>query len=205
MQKFMLGRKAGMTQIYDEEGVAIPVSVIDCGPLTVLQNKTVEKDGYQALQVAYEPYSKGNKPHKGQFKKLGLEEKRFIREFRDTEEKEAGSEIKLEEMLSEGDLVAVSGISKGKGYQGAIRRHGQSRGPMMHGSKYHRHAGSMGPSATPSRVMKGKKMPGQLGNERVTVRNLKVVKVDAERHLLLVHGAVPGARGSLLEIVCVQH
>lgn len=200
MNKFMLGKKAGMTQIFDAEGIAIPVTVIDCGPLFVLQNKTEETDGYQATKVAYEAYKKGNKPDQGQYKKLDLEPMHYMREFRDTDAFEVGQKLTVADMFAEGDRVDVVGTSKGKGYQGAIRRHGQSRGPMSHGSKYHRHAGSNGSSATPSKVKKGKKLPGQLGNVRVTVQNLDVVRVDAERNLLVLKGAIPGPNGGLVEI-----
>ena len=200
MNKFMLGRKAGMTQIFDEAGQVIPVSVIDCGPLTVVQVKTAENDGYQAVKVGYEPARKATRPVKGQFDKVGLKPMRVLREFRTDEAYECGQVLKLEDMFEEGSYVDIAGTSKGKGFQGAIRRHGFSRGPERHGSKYHRHAGSNGTSATPSRIRKGKKMPGQLGNERVTVQHLQVVKVDGERNILLVKGAVPGARGGLLEI-----
>lgn len=200
MNKFMLGRKAGMTQIFDENGMAIPVTVIDCGPLTVVQNKSEENDGYQAVKVGFENHKKGNKPHNGQFAKAGVEPMRVLREFRDTDSFEIGQVIKVSDMFENGSFVDIVGTSKGKGYQGAIRRHGFARGPMTHGSKYHRHAGSNGTSATPSKVKKGNKLPGQLGNERVTVQNLKVVLVDGERNILVVKGAVPGARGGLLEI-----
>lgn len=200
MNKFMLGRKAGMTQIFDDNGMAIPVTVIDCGPVTVLQNKTVDVDGYAAVKVAYEDYKKGNRPQQGQYKKLDIKPMRIMREFQGAEGFELGQKINVAEMFSVGDSVDIVGCSKGKGFQGAIRRHGYSRGPMTHGSKYHRHAGSLGPSATPGRVRKGKKLPGQLGNKRVTVVNLDVVMVDGERNILAVKGAVPGGRGGLVEI-----
>ena len=200
MNKFMLGRKAGMTQIFDENAETIPVTVIDCGPLTVVQNKSQETDGYQAVKVGYEAFKKGNKPEKGQFAKAGVEPMRFLREFRDTDHFEIGQSINVADMFEVGNTVDVVGISKGKGYQGAVRRFGTARGPMAHGSKYHRHAGSNGTSATPSRVRKGNKLPGHLGQDRVTVQNLRIVKVDGERNILVVKGAVPGARGGLLEI-----
>ncbi|NLC25540.1 MAG: 50S ribosomal protein L3 [Fastidiosipila sp.] len=202
MAKFMLGRKAGMTQIFDEEGTSIPVTVIACGPLKVIQNKTEEKDGYVATRAAYENYKKGTRPHSGQFSKLEIAPMRFIREFTadEDEEFEAGQEINVADMFNVGDFVDISGVSKGKGFQGSIKRHGVSRGPMSHGSKYHRGPGSMGSSATPGKVFKGKRLPGQMGNKRVTVQNLKVVQVDAERHILVVRGSVPGPKRSLLEI-----
>lgn len=198
--KFMLGRKAGMTQLFDEEGVSIPVTVIDCGPVTVIQNKNDEVDGYKAVKVGYEEYKKGNKPHKGQFKKVDVDEKRVLREFVTDDEYEVGQVLNVGDMFAADDYVDIVGISKGKGYAGAIKRHGFSRGPVTHGSKYHRAAGSMGSSATPAKVLKGKKLPGQMGNERVTVQNLRVVQVDGERNILVVKGAVPGPRGGLLEI-----
>ncbi len=200
MAKFMLGRKAGMTQIFDENGLAIPVTVIACGPLTVIQNKTVEKEGYRAVRVGYEETKKGNRPHKGQFEKIGVNPMRVIREFHTTDAFETGQTIAVSEMFEVGDAVDVTGTSKGKGYQGGIRRHGMSRGPSSHGSKYHRKAGPMSSAATPGRVFKGKKLPGQLGYKRVTVQNLDVVQVDGERHFLVVKGAVPGPKGGLVEI-----
>ncbi len=200
MSKFMLGRKAGMTQIFDENGLAIPVTVIACGPLTVIQNKTEEKEGYQAVRVGYEESKKGNRPHKGQFEKIGVKPLRVLREFRTSEVYETGQVIAVDEMFEAGDQVDVTGTSKGKGYQGAIRRHGMRRGPVAHGSKYHRKAGAMGGAATPGKVFKGTKLPGQLGYKRVTVQNLAVVQVDGERHFLVVKGAVPGPKGGLLEI-----
>ncbi len=198
--KFMLGRKAGMTQLFDESGICTPVTVIDCGPVTVIQNKTEENDGYKAVKVGYEDYKKGNKPHKGQFEKVEVEPKRILREFKTDDAYEVGQVVKVDEMFKEDDIVDVIGTSKGKGYAGAIKRHNFSRGPVSHGSKYHRAAGSMGSSATPSRVIKGKKMPGHMGNERVTVQNLRVVKVDGERNILAVKGAIPGPKGGLVEI-----
>ncbi|MFA5586652.1 MAG: 50S ribosomal protein L3 [Saccharofermentanales bacterium] len=200
MAKFMLGRKAGMTQIFDENGLAIPVTVIACGPLTVIQNKTVEKEGYAAVRVGYEETKKGNRPHKGQFEKVGVSPMRVIREFPGDQDFEPGQVISVDEMFQVGDAVDVSGTSKGKGYQGGIRRHGMRRGPSSHGSKYHRKAGPMSSASTPAKVFKGNKLPGQLGYKRVTVQNLSVVQVDGERHFLVVKGAVPGPKGGLLEI-----
>ncbi len=200
MKKFMLGRKAGMTQVFDEEGLAVPVTVVDCGPVVVIQNKTVDKEGYQATRVAYEPYKKGNKPAKGEYEKLDIEPMRYSREFRDTEEFELGHVIKVSDMFEVGDRVDVVGTSKGKGTTGAIKRHNYSRGRETHGSQYHRAAGSLGSSATPGKVFKGQKNAGRMGNERVTVQNLDVVMVDGDRNLLLVKGALPGPRGGFLEI-----
>lgn len=200
MAKFMLGRKAGMTQVFDENGAVVPVTVIACGPLTVLQNKTVDVDGYSAVRVGYEETKKVNRPHRGQFEKIGVKPMRVIREFRSEEDYEPGQVIPVNEMFAAGDAVDVSGTSKGKGYAGAIRRHGMGRGPESHGSKYHRKAGPMSSASTPSRVFKGNKMPGQLGYKRVTVQNLAVVQVDGERNFLVVKGAVPGPKGGLLEI-----
>lgn len=202
MAKFMLGRKAGMTQIFDEEGISIPVTVISCGPLKVIQNKSEERDGYIATRVGYEDYKKATRPHSGQFTKVEVAPMRHIREFtaEDGEVFEPGQELTVADMFAEGDFVDISGISKGKGFQGAIKRHGVSRGPMSHGSRYHRGPGSMGSSATPGKVFKGKRLPGQMGNKRVTVQNLKVVQVDGERHILVVRGSVPGPKRGLLEI-----
>lgn len=200
MTKFMLGKKAGMTQLFAEDGTAIPVTVIDCGPLTVVQQKTVENDGYAAVKVGYELFNKGNKPDQGQYEKADLKPMRYLREFRTDETYEIGQSINVAEMFEAGMHVDIVGVSKGKGYQGAIRRFGAHRGPTRHGSKYHRHAGSNGTSATPSRIRKGNKLPGQLGNKRVTVQNLAVVAVDGERNILVVKGAVPGANTGLLEI-----
>ncbi len=200
MNRFMLGKKAGMTQLFDEDGILIPVTVIDCGPLTVVQNKTEEIDGYQAVKVGYGANKKSNKPAKGEFDKINVEPLRVLREFKNTDEFETGQVIKVDEMFQPGDFVDISGTSKGKGYQGGIKRHGFSRGPMSHGSKYHRSSGSMSSSATPSKVKKGKKMSGQMGNKRSTVQNLEVIQVDGERNILVVKGAVPGPKRGLLEI-----
>lgn len=200
MSKFMLGRKAGMTQIFDESGTAIPVTVIDCGPLTVVQKKTAENDGYEAIKVAYEEAKKSNKPDQGQFAKHDLKPMRHMREFQADQEYEVGQVINVADMFEAGSRVDIAGVSKGKGYAGGIKRHNFSRGPVAHGSKYHRASGSLGSSATPAKVHKGQKLPGQMGNERVTVQNLDVVMVDGERNILVVKGSVPGSRHSLLEI-----
>lgn len=201
--KSILGRKIGMTQIFNEDGTVTPVTVVEAGPVTVLQTKTTEKDGYNAIQVGYvDAKAKHmNKPLKGHFDKANATYKRKIREFRveDTNAYEIGQELKAD-VFAAGDSVDISGVSKGKGFQGVIKRHGQSRGPMSHGSRYHRRPGSMGASSSPSRVFKGKNLPGHMGNVKVTVQNLDVVRVDAERNLLLIKGAVPGPKGGLLTI-----
>jgi len=204
MQKCMLGKKIGMTQIFTDEGNLVPVTVIQAGPVSVVQKKTEESDGYCALKVGFEDIkeNKANKPMKGQFEKAGVTPKKVIREFRleNIDAFEVGQEIKVEDMFQEGDKIDVSGISKGKGYQGTIKRFGMSRGRESHGSQYHRGVGSMGANSDPSRVFKGKKLPGHMGFDKVTVQNLTVVRVDAGRGLMLVKGAVPGPRGSLVEI-----
>ncbi len=200
MSKFMLGRKAGMTQVFDETGAAVPVTVIHCGPLTVVQKKTVENDGYNAIKVAYEEVKKLNKPDEGQFKKVNVSPMRFLREFKSDEDFAVGDVINVADMFEVGGRVDVVGRSKGKGFAGPMKRHNFSRGRMSHGSKYHRASGSLGSSATPGKVRKGKKLPGQLGNKRVTVQNLDVVMVDRERNILVVKGSVPGSRNGFLEI-----
>ena len=204
MKKFILGKKVGMTQIFSEEGLAIPVTVIAAGPCTVLQKKTVENDGYNAVKVGFEDVNEKslNKPEKGLFTKLKLSAKRFIKEFRPeaTEGYEVGQEIKVADMFQSGDKIDVSGISKGKGFQGTIKRYGQKGGKETHGSMYHRRVGSMGANTSPARVFKGKKLPGHMGLDNITVQNLDVVRVDTERNLLLVKGAVPGPKGGLLVI-----
>ena len=203
MMKGILGKKIGMTQIFTEEGVVIPVTVIEASSAVIIQKKTIEKDGYTAIQVGFEDAKakRINKPLKGHFDKAGAQYKKYLQEFRieNPEEFEIGQEIKVD-IFNAGDKIDVNGISKGKGFQGVIKRHNQSRGPMTHGSKHHRAPGSMGASAHPARVFKGKNLPGHMGNERVTVQNLEVVKVDAEKNLLLVKGAVPGPKGGLLTI-----
>ena len=203
MKKAILATKVGMTQIFDADGTLIPVTVLQAGPCVVTQVKTVENDGYAAVQVGYGDIREKlvNKPMKGHFAKAGVAPKRFVREFRleDAESYAVGQEIKAD-VFAAGDKIDATAKSKGKGYQGAIKRHGQSRGPMAHGSKYHRHAGSNGSATTPGRVFKGKKMPGHMGAVRVTVQNLEVVRVDAEQNLILVKGAVPGPKKSLVMI-----
>ncbi|MDQ0157000.1 50S ribosomal protein L3 [Robertmurraya andreesenii] len=202
MTKGILGRKIGMTQVFAENGDLIPVTVVEAAPNVVLQKKTVETDGYVSVQLGFEDKREklSNKPEKGHVAKANTAPKRFVREFRGEglNELEVGQEVKVD-IFAEGDVVDVTGISKGKGFQGAIKRHGQSRGPMAHGSRYHRRPGSMGPVA-PNRVFKGKLLPGRMGGEQVTVQNLEIVKVDVERNLLLIKGNVPGARKALLKI-----
>ncbi len=204
MSRFMLGRKAGMTQIFAENGDVIPVTVIECGPIVPIQKKTEAVDGYNAVKFGFGEKRENlvNKPDAGQFKKAGVKPLRFLREFRveDVEAFELGKEVTVADAFAVGDHVDVTGTSKGKGFQGNIKRHGQKGGREAHGSKYHRRVGSMGSSATPSRVMKGKKMPGHMGHERVTIQNLEVALIDSERNILAVRGAVPGPKGALLEI-----
>ena len=201
MKKAILATKVGMTQIFIEDGVLTPVTVLQAGPCVVTQVKTVENDGYSAVQVGFGDIREKlvNKPKKGHFAKAGVTAKRFLKEFRleDAESYTLGQEIKAD-VFAAGDKVDATAKSKGKGFQGAIKRHGQSRGPMAHGSKYHRHAGSNGSATTPGRVFKGKHMPGHMGAVRVTVQNLEVVSVDAEKNLILVKGAVPGPKKSLV-------
>ena len=201
MKKAILTTKVGMTQVFGENGVLIPVTVLQAGPLYVTQIKTVENDGYSAVQVAYGDIRDTlvSKPLKGHFAKAGIANKRFIREFKfeNATDFKVGQEVKAD-IFAEGDRVDVTAKSKGKGFQGAIKRHGLSRGPMKHGSKYHRHAGSNGSATSPGRVFKGKKMPGQMGSVKVTVQNLEVVRVDADKNLILVKGAVPGPKKSLV-------
>ena len=203
IKKAILTTKVGMTQIFNEDGVLTPVTVLQAGPCVVTQVKTVENDGYAAVQVGFGDIREKlvNKPMKGHFAKAGVAPKRFVREFRleDAESYAVGQEIKAD-VFAAGDKVDATAKSKGKGFQGAIKRHGQSRGPMAHGSKYHRHAGSNGSATTPGRVFKGKKMPGHMGAVRITVQNLEVVRVDAEQNLILVKGAVPGPKKSLVMI-----
>lgn len=202
MSKFMLGKKAGMTQLFDENGLAIPATVIECEPMFVIQNKTEEKDGYSSVKVATGTIREKlvNKPDMGQFKKAGASVKRHMREFSADSEFALGQEIKVSDMFIVGDHVDVSGVSKGKGFAGNIKRHGQKGGPGGHGSMYHRRVGSMGANTTPARVIKGKKMPGHMGAANCTVQNLSVVLVDGERGILVLRGAVPGPKGGLVSI-----
>ncbi len=203
MKKAILATKVGMTQIWDADGVLIPVTVLQAGPCVVTQVKTEENDGYKAVQVGFQDKREKlvSKPVKGQFDKAGVSCKRFVRAFRfeNSDDYKVKDEIKAD-IFAEGDKVDVTAISKGKGYQSAIRRFGQHRGPMGHGSKFHRHAGSNGTSSTPSRVFKGKGMPGHMGSVKVTTQNLTIVKVDTENNLLLVKGAVPGPKKALITV-----
>ena len=219
MKKAILATKVGMTQIFTEDGALVPVTVLQAGPCVVTQVKTAENDGYSAVQVGFVDKKERivnkdkngkkeivhrhgvNKALKGHFDKAGVSCKRYVREFRldNAEEYTLGSEIKAA-VFAAGDKIDASAISKGKGFQGAIKRHGQHRGPMAHGSKFHRHQGSNGACSSPSRVFKGKGMPGHMGCVKVTVQNLEVVRVDAENNLLLVKGAVPGPKKALVTV-----
>ena len=201
--KTIIGKKIGMTQIFDEQGKVIPVTVIEAGPCVVAQVKTVETDGYNAIQLGFGDVkeSKINKPERGHFAKAKLSPKKHLREFRveDFEDVTVGTEIKADS-FEVGDKIDVQGTTKGKGFQGVIKRHGQSRGPMGHGSMYHRRPGSMGPTSTPGRVFKGKKLPGHMGRVTVTIQNLDVVKVDMDKNVILIKGSVPGAKGAILKL-----
>jgi len=204
LNKYILGKKVGMTQVFDEAGILIPVTVLKAGPCTVVQVKTKETDGYTALGVAFEDIKvkRVNKPLLGFYKKAGVSPKKHLREWRtdNIADYTVGKEFKCGEMFHEGDRIDVTGTSKGKGYQGVIKRHGFSRGRESHGSKFHRAPGSLGANSTPGRVLKNTKLPGQMGNKQVTVKNLKVVRADSENNILLVKGAVPGPKGGLLII-----
>ena len=193
MKKAILATKVGMTQIFNNEGVLVPVTVLQAGPCVVTQVKTEENDGYKAVQVGFVDKREKlvNKPVKGHFDKAGVSYKRYVREFRFEN---------AEEYNVKDDKVDATAISKGKGFQGAIKRLGQHRGPMAHGSKFHRHQGSNGSATTPGRVFKGKGMPGHMGHKRITTQNLEVVRVDAEQNLILVKGAVPGPKKSLVTL-----
>ena len=203
MQKAIIGKKLGMTQLFTGDGTVIPVTVIEAGPVAVVQKKTVENDGYNAIQVGFEDCKDKalTKPEKGHLAKAGVSNKRHLKEFRlaDDSAYNVGDEIKAD-VFAEGDKVDVTGISKGHGFAGTVKRWGTHRGPMSHGSGYHRGVGSMGACSTPSRVMKNKRLPGHMGVEQVTVQNLVVVKVDAEKNILLVKGAVPGPKGGIVTI-----
>ena len=219
MKKGILATKVGMTQIFNPDGVLVPVTVLQAGPCYVTQIKTEENDGYSAVQVGFVDkkdkivnkdangkkeirYRHGaNKPEKGHFEKAGVSSKRFVREFKfeNAADYKLADEIKAD-IFAEGDKIDATAISKGKGFQGAIKRHGQHRGPMTHGSEFHRHQGSNGACSSPSKVFKGKGMPGHMGCERVTVQNLEVVRVDAENNLLLIKGSVPGPKKCLVTI-----
>lgn len=204
MEKAIIGKKIGMTQVFNADGKVVPVTVVEAGPCTVIQKKTVEKDGYEAVQVGFAPLKDKHttKPLKGHFAKAGTEAKKYLREFRlsDTSALNLNDEIRAD-IFAEADKVDVIGISKGKGYAGVIKRHNASRLKETHGTgPVHRHPGSMGACSTPSRVLKGKKLPGHMGVDRVTVLNLEIVKVDAERNLLLIKGAIPGAKGGIVTV-----
>ena len=203
MKKGIIGKKIGMTQIFDEKGNVVPVTVIEATPNVVAQVKTVETDGYNSIQLGYEEVKDKhiNKPEKGHFTKAGLAAKKHLREFRveDVENYKVGDEVKAD-IFEAGEKIDVQGTTKGKGFQGVIKRHGQHRGPMGHGSMYHRRPGSMGSTSTPGRVFKGKKLPGHMGRVTVTIQNLDVVRVDMDKNVILVKGSVPGAKGAILKI-----
>lgn len=203
MKKAILGRKIGMTQIFDEIGRVIPVTVIEAGPCVVVQKKTEETDGYNAIKVGFAEIREKlvNQPTKGQFAKANVSLKRYLKEFRleDISSFEVGSEIKADVFVA-GDKIDVTGTSKGKGFAGCIKRWNFSRGPMTHGSKYHRGVGSMGAASFPGRTFKGKKMPGHMGAVKTTTQNLEVVRVDADKNLILIKGAVPGPKKGLVMI-----
>lgn len=203
MKKGVMAKKIGMTQIFAENGLLIPVTVLEAGPCVVTQIKTMENEGYEAVQIGFGEIKekKVNKPTRGHFEKANVEFKKLLKEFKfeDISEYELGTEIKVD-IFAKGDKIDITGTSKGKGFQGAIKRHNQHRGPMSHGSKYHRGVGSLSSATTPGKVKKGKKMPGHMGNEKITVQNLEVVDVNVEKNLILVKGAVPGNRGSVLVI-----
>ena len=200
--KGILGKKLGMTQIFTEEGIVVPVTVVEAGPNVVTQVKTVEKDGYNAIQVGFEDAKEKslNKPQKGHLAAANVL-KKYLKEFRidAVEEFTVGQEIKAD-LFAAGEKIDVTGTSKGKGFQGPIKRHGQSRGPESHGSRYHRRPGSMGACSFPGRVFKNKKLAGHMGSVKVTVQNLEVVRVDADKNLILVKGAIPGPKGSMVTI-----
>ena len=203
MKKAIIGKKIGMTQIFDENGNVIPVTVIEAGPCVVAQVKTVEKEGYNAIQLGFgEVKDKHtNKAEKGHFAKNNLTAKKHLREFRldSIENIKVGDEVKAD-IFAAGEKIDIQGTSKGKGFQGVIKRHGQHRGPMGHGSMYHRRPGSMGSTSTPGRVYKGKKLPGHMGAQTVTIQNLDVVRVDMDKNVILVKGSVPGSKGAILKV-----
>ena len=203
MKKALIGKKLGMTQIFDENGTVIPVTVLEAGPCVVAQVKTLENDGYEAVQLGFGEVkeNKLNKPEKGHFAKANVAAKKHLREFRldSVENINVGDELKADTFTA-GDQLDIQGTSKGKGFQGVIKRHGQHRGPMGHGSMYHRRPGSMGPTSTPGRVFKGKKLPGHMGSQTITIQNLEVVRVDLDKNVILVKGSVPGAKGAILKL-----
>ena len=203
MKKAILAKKIGMTQVFSENGLLVPVTVMFAGPCVVVQKKTKENDGYDSIQVGFGDVKikQVNEPSKGHYKKAGLEPRKFLKEFRfeDNSIYEVGQEIKAD-IFTIGDKVDVSGVSKGKGYQGAIKRHGQKTGPVSHGSKFHRAVGSLSSATSPGKVKKGKKMAGHMGSVKITVQNLEVVRADANKNILLVKGSVPGPKGTVLTI-----
>ena len=202
MKKALIGKKLGMTQIFNENGKVVPVTVIEAGPCTVVQIKTKDTDGYEAIQLGFGDVkaNKVTKPKAGHFKKANVEPKKHLREFRLEENSyNVGDELKVD-VFTVGESVDITGTTKGKGFQGVIKRHGQSRGPMGHGSMYHRRPGSMGPTSTPGRVFKGKRLPGHMGMEQVTIQNLEIISVDLDKNVILVKGSVPGNKGAILKI-----
>lgn len=203
MKKGIYGKKLGMTQIFTDDGLVIPVTVVEVEPCVVIRKKTVETDGYNAIQVATGEVKEKhmNKPDKGQFDKVKLAYKKYVRELRldNIDDVNVGDELKAN-VFAAGEFVDVQGISKGKGFQGVIKRHGQHRGPMSHGSMYHRRPGSMGPTSSPGRVFKGKKLPGHTGKDTVTVQHLEVVRVDMDKNVILIKGSVPGYKNALVRI-----
>lgn len=206
MKKAIVAKKLGMTQVFNEDGMQIPVTVLEAGPCVVTQVKTEEKDGYSAIQVGFGDVkaSKVTKPLKGHMEKSGLADesmKKFLKEFKldNANEYQVGSEIKAD-VFAAGDIVDVTGTSKGKGYQGSIKRHGQHRGPMTHGSRSHRVSGSMGSNTTPGRVKKGKKLPGHMGSVTITVQSLEIVKIDMTRNVILVKGSIPGPTNAIVTL-----
>ena len=203
MNKGLIGKKVGMTQIFDEQGKVIPVTVIEAGPCVIAQIKTVDTDGYNAIQLGFGEVKehKVNKPVRGHYAKSKITPKKHLREFRldSVANMNVGDELKVDTFVA-GDKLDIQGTSKGKGFQGVIKRHGQSRGPMGHGSMYHRRPGSMGPTSTPGRVFKGKRLPGHMGRETITIQNLEVVRVDLDKNAILVKGSVPGAKGAILKL-----
>lgn len=203
MNKGLIGKKIGMTQVFDENAKAIPVTVIEVAPNIVVQIKTKEIDGYDSIQLGFGDVKDKhlNKPKKGHLEKFKIENVKYLKEFRlnDTKKYEVGQKLGAD-IFEKGDIVAVQGTTKGKGFQGVIKRHGQQRGPTTHGSRYHRRPGSMGASATPSRVVKGKKLPGHMGSVTRTIKNLEIVSVDNDKNVILVKGSIPGPKGSIVKI-----
>lgn len=203
MNKGLIGKKIGMTQVFDENAKAIPVTVIEVAPNIVVQIKTKEIDGYDSIQLGFGDVKDKhlNKPKKGHLEKFKIENVKHLKEFRlnDTKKYEVGQKLGAD-VFEKGDIVSVQGTTKGKGFQGVIKRHGQQRGPTTHGSRYHRRPGSMGASATPSRVVKGKKLPGHMGSVTRTIKNLEIVSVDNDKNVILVKGSIPGPKGSIVKI-----